>query len=142
MSSQRARGITGDGHDAFDGLMTLLVVALAVLAFDDITTDTATTFVVEWGLLTAAAAWAAVLTLRLAHRGDAAFAAFSFVCLCAALWGRRAIGPGTRPSWQPAYVAVVGALAGYVVIAVALLVRASGTARHASSVDREVSNLR
>ena len=117
-------------------------MALAVLAFDDITTDTATTFVVEWGLLTVAAAWGAALTLRLAYRGAATFAVFSFVCLCAALWGQRAIGPGTRPSWQPEYVAVAGALVGYSAIAVGLLVRSSGTAGRASRVHREVPNLR
>ena len=106
--------IPSDAVLIVDGLVTFAFVVLAWLAFDDITTDNATSFTVEYTCLLACAVWCLVVAVRLATKGH-------FV-LGAAVWGQRSIGPGTVPSWQPHYVATAAAMVWFLSLAVVLLV--------------------
>jgi hypothetical protein len=58
--------IRSSAHLIVEGAVTLAMVILAFLAFDDITTDNATTFTVEYSCLLACAIWCLVLVIRLA----------------------------------------------------------------------------
>src|SRR5512134_2571622 len=97
------RASTRADADLFDGWMTLAALVFAFAAFDDITTDHATSFRVEYTLLLGCAAWGAVLIGRLVRRGRRALASVCTALLLAVLWGQQSIGPGTRASVEPEY---------------------------------------
>jgi len=115
--------------DLLDGLVTLAAIVLTFLAFDDITTDNATSFRFEYTALVACAAWAIVLTVRLVRRGRGILAAACLGLLLALFWGQQQIGPGTRASWQSEYVAATAALLGFLVVALYLLATGAGPVR-------------
>ncbi len=119
-----------------DGLVTFAFVVLAWLAFDDITTDSATSFTVEYTCLAACAIWCLVAAVRLAAKGHFILGAASALALGAAVWGQRSIGPGTVPSWQPQYVATVAAVVWYLSLAVVLVVLGFRANRAGSPVTR------
>lgn len=114
--------IRSSGHLIVDGVVTLAMVILAFLAFDDITTDNATTFTVEYSCLLACAMWCLVLVIRLAGTRHFVLGGASALVLGAAVWGQHSIGPGTTPSWQPEYVAVVAAVGWFLVLSLLLIV--------------------
>jgi hypothetical protein len=118
-----------DPVDLVDGLLTAGAVVLAFLAFDDITTDNATSFRVEYACLLACAGWVALLVARLTRRGHGALAGLTGALLLAALWGQRKIGPGVRASWQPEYVVATAALAGIMLVACYLVVTGARSRR-------------
>lgn len=68
------------------GAITLVVVVLAWLALDDITTDNSTGFLPEYRLLAAAGAWGLFVAYSLLRRGQRAVAATSTVAVAAAAW--------------------------------------------------------
>lgn len=105
-----------------DGLVTFAFIVLAWLAFDDITTDNAASFTVEYTCVLACAIWCLVVAVRLATRGHFILGTASALALGAAVWGQRSIGPGTVPSWQPRYVATVAAIVWFLSLAVVLVV--------------------
>jgi hypothetical protein len=115
--------------DLLDGLVTLAAIALTFLAFDDITTDNATSFRFEYTALAACAAWAIVLTVRLARRGRRMLAVACMSLLLALIWGQQKIGPGTEASWQPEYVVATAAFLGFVVVGLYLLATGAKPAR-------------
>lgn len=115
--------------DLLDGLVTLAVTFLTFLAFDDITTDNATSFRFEYTALVACAGWAIVLIVRLARRGRGRLAVACTGLLLALLWGQQKIGPGTTASWQPEYVAATAAFLGFVVVGLYLLATGAKPAR-------------
>jgi hypothetical protein len=103
------------------GVGTLFAVLLAFLAFDDITTDNATGFYLEYAILAGCCAWCLLVILGLLNSKRRILAAVSAVVLAAALWGQRAIGPGTVPSWRPEYVATVSAVAWFLLLSLMLI---------------------
>jgi len=115
------------------GLVTLPVVAAAFGAYDDITTDLATTgYRVEWSLLAACALWGGLLGARLVWKGPRALGVVSLLLLAGAIWGRRGIHYGITPSVQPEYLVTAAAVLWFLALSVILLVigaRASGVAR-------------
>ena len=113
------------GADLIDGLVTLAAVVLTFFAFDDITTDSATSFRVEYGFLAVSAAWAVILSARLAWRGRSLLAFACMGLLLTLFWGQQTIGPGTRASWEPKYVAATSALVGFLYVAVHLALSAT-----------------
>jgi hypothetical protein len=120
--------------DRTDGVVTLALLVLAFLAFDDITTDNATSFTLEYAFLTACAVWGFILIARLALRSRFITAAVCASLLMAILWGQRGIGPGTRASWQPEYVVASVAFVGFLVVSTYLLLTPGSTAQgHARS---------
>ena len=119
-----------------DGLVTFAFIVLAWLAFDDITTDNATSFTVEYTCLLACAIWCLVVAVRLAAKGRFIVGTASALALGAAVWGQRSIGPGTVPSWQPQYVATVAAIVWFLSLAVVLVVLGFRTNRAGSPAAR------
>jgi hypothetical protein len=111
--------------DLIDGLVTLAAVVLTFLAFDDITTDNAMSFRVEYRFLAVCAAWAVVLSARLARRGRRWLALATMGLLMTLFWGQQKIGPGTRASWEPEYVAATAALVGFLCVAIHLALSAT-----------------
>ena len=105
-----------------DALITIAVVFLAFAAFDDITTDNARTFPAEHGALFLCCAWVVALAARLVRDGYRGLGLTSFVVLAVAVWGQRAVGPGTIPSSDPHYLGVSAALGWFAVLAAILLV--------------------
>ena len=104
--------------------VTLAVVAGAFLAFDDITTDNATSFHAEYSFLRAGAIWCLIVAVSLIGMRHFALGGTCVFVLAAAVWGQRSVGPGTIPSWQPGYVATVAALVWFLVLSLWLLVSA------------------
>jgi hypothetical protein len=119
-----------------DGFVTFAFLVLAWLAFDDITTDNATSFTVEYTCLLACAIWCLVVAVRLAAKGHFILGTASALALGAAVWGQRSIGPGTVPSWQPQYVATAAAIVWFVSLAVVLVVLGFRTDRARSPAAR------
>jgi hypothetical protein len=109
--------------DLLDGVVTLVAIVLAFLAFDDITTDNSTSFRVEYTFLLACVVWGIILIVRLARRGRSTLAGACTGLLLAVLWGQQRIGPGTRASWQPQYVAATAAFAGFLLVAIYLVTK-------------------
>lgn len=105
-----------------DAVITIGVVLLAFAAFDDITTDNATTFTVEYAGLATSGAWLLVLAMRLLREGRISLGVASLVALAAWIWGVRGIGPGTVASSEAHVVATTAALAWFAVLSVTLLV--------------------
>jgi hypothetical protein len=99
-----------------DAVITFAVVLLAVLALDDITTDTAPSFPLERTVLALCALWFLVVAWRLWRQGHRLFGLLSFGLVAIAALAQRAIGPGTVPL-EFGYVATVGTLAWFLLVA-------------------------
>ena len=50
------------------GIVTGVAIILALLALDDITTDNASSFALEWAMVAGCVAWLAYMVLRLLRR--------------------------------------------------------------------------
>lgn len=105
-----------------DALISFVVLFLVFAAFDDITTDNATRFTVEYTVLIACAAWLGWLALGLIRSVHRTLGLVSLAALAGALWGQRGIGPGITPGLWPAYVVTTGAFLWFVALAMVLLV--------------------
>ena len=133
---EKPRKIASNAVLIVDGFVTLAFVVLAFLAFDDITTDNATSFTVEYTCLLACAIWCLAVAVRLATKGYFILGTASALALGAAVWGQRSIGPGTVPSWQPRYVATVAAIIWFLSLALVLFVLGFRTDRAGSPAAR------
>jgi hypothetical protein len=67
--------------------------------------------------------WLLFLGIRLIRKNQPVLGATSLVLLAAAVWGQRVVGPGTRPSLDPHYVATSAVLVWAFALAVVLLQR-------------------
>jgi hypothetical protein len=99
-----------------DAVITLAVVALAVLALDDITTDSAQSFPLERTALVACAVWFSVVAWRLWRQGHRVLGVLSFGLVTIGALAQPTIGPDTAPM-QLGYLATVGALAWFLLVA-------------------------
>jgi hypothetical protein len=106
-----------------DGVVTVCALLLAYAAFDDITTDNATTFQFEYTLLLACAGWLFFLGLRLLGQHHHALGGVSLLALAGAVWAQRAIGPGIPAGFRAEYVVVTAAYAWFLVLSAVLLWR-------------------
>lgn len=120
-ADQRARA----GRLMTDAFVTLAALLLAFLAFDDITTDNATDFSVEYLVLAACFLWLFVLAIRLIREHDVVLGATSLLVLAVGAWGQRAIGPRTVASLAPHYLATAAVFAWWFTLALVLLRRGS-----------------
>ena len=68
------------------GAITLVVVMLALLAFEDITTDESAAFLPEYGMLAVAGAWSLFVAYSLMTAGHRLVGAISMVAVAAAVW--------------------------------------------------------
>ena len=98
-----------------DAVITFAAVVFAVLALDDITTDTAPSFPLERTALVGCAVWFLVVAWRLWRQGHRVLGALSFGLLALAALAQPAIGPDTVPI-QVGYLATVGALAWFLLV--------------------------
>ena len=80
-----------------DAAVTLAAVLLAFAAFDDITTDSATTFTFEWAGLAICGVWLGIVSWRLLRSGHQGLGFVSVVVLAAAAGAGSTIRPGTGP---------------------------------------------
>jgi hypothetical protein len=104
-----------------DGAITAVALLLVFAAFDDITTDNATAFPVEYTFLVVCAAWLLVVALRLLHARHRALGGVSILGVAAGLWAQRGIGPGIVPGLWPEYVVMAAAYIWFWGIALAML---------------------
>jgi hypothetical protein len=103
-------------------LVTLFVLYIVFAAFDDITTDNATSFTFEYVALAGCAVWLAFLSVALIRARLKVLGTVSLIALAGALWGQREIGPGITPGLWPAYVVTTGAFLWFVALSFILLV--------------------
>jgi cation transport ATPase len=80
-----------------DAAVTFVTVLLAFAAFDDITTDTATTFTFEWVGLAVCAVWLLIVSWRLLRSEHRWLGSISAVALVVSVAAGSAIRPGTGP---------------------------------------------
>ena len=80
-----------------DAALTLSAILLAFAAFDDITTDTATTFTAEWIGLTVCGVWLAIVSWRLLRGAQRWLGSMSMVAVIAEVAAGSTIRPGTGP---------------------------------------------
>ena len=92
-----------------DAAVTLATVLVAFAAFDDITTDVATTFTFEWVGLAACAVWLNIASWRLVRSEHRWLGAVSLAVLAAAVGAGSRIRPGTGP-FQIEYLTTVAGL--------------------------------
>lgn len=92
-----------------DAAITLATVLLAFAAFDDITTDTATTFTFEWVGLAVCGASLLMVSWRLLRSGHRWLGSVSVIALVAAVAAGSAIRPGTGP-FQVEYLTTIAGL--------------------------------
>src|SRR3990172_12370975 len=105
-----------------DAALTVTAVLFAYAAFDDITTDSAKTFAVEYSGLVVCAVWVLTLAIRLIRIRRPVLGGISLMALAAAVWGQRAIGPGVVPApWSAHSIAVVAAFAWFALLSVLLV---------------------
>lgn len=103
------------------GLLTAGALLLLDAAFDDITTDKATSFPLEYSFLAVCAAWLLVLGVRLVRARRLTFGWISIAALASALWAQRAIGPATAPGWRAEYTIIIVAYVWFWIVAAALI---------------------
>jgi hypothetical protein len=114
---------------ARDAVVTIAALLLVFAAFDDITTDNATSFPLEYTILVAVAVWLLFIAVDLMRRGHGLLGGISVVVLASAVWGQRAIGPGVvwgrgAAGFKPEYVAVMTAYGWFCTLSLAMLWRA------------------
>jgi hypothetical protein len=89
--------------------VTLATVLLAFAAFDDITTDTATTFTFEWFGLAVCGVWLFIMSWRLLRSEHRWLGSVSVVVLVVAVGAGSSIRPGTSP-FQVEYLTTIAGL--------------------------------
>jgi hypothetical protein len=103
--------------------ITIVALLLTFAAFDDITTDNATTFRVEYTLLVACAGWLLFVAWSLLRDGHRALGIASLASLAGALWAQHAIGPRSSMAREvrPEYVVITAAYLWFWVLAATML---------------------
>ena len=104
-----------------NAVITVVVLLLAFAAFDDITTDNATTFRLEYTLLIISAGWLLFLAWSLIRSGHRILGFVSLVALGSAVWAQRAIGPAAIPGPRPEHIVMLMAYVWFWVLAGATL---------------------
>jgi hypothetical protein len=111
------------------GFLTIAVLLLVFAAFDDITTDNATSFPLEYTILAASGVWLLIIAVRLMRHGHGVLGGISLLALATAVWGQRAVGPGVvwgqrSGGLEPEYVGVMAAYGWFCALSLAMLWRA------------------
>src|SRR5690349_933855 len=109
-----------------DAAVTIAGLLLVFAAFDDITTDNATSFPLEYTILVVAAAWLLSIAGRLILHDHRLVGGISLLVLAGAVWGQRAVGPGVVWGQRGAglkleYVAVMAAYGWFWALSLAML---------------------
>ena len=101
--------------------ITVVALVLVFAAFDDITTDNATTFRVEYTFLVGCAGWLLFVAWSLIRGGHRALGFASLFALASALWAQHAIGPRTVRGLRPEYIVMTAAYFWFWTLASAML---------------------
>ena len=101
-----------------EAVVTIAALLLVFAAFDDITTDRATSFPLEYTTLIASAVWLLFIAGRVMRHGHGLLGGISLLVLAGAGWGQRAAG------LKPEYVAVMTAYGWFCALSLAMLWRA------------------
>ena len=125
METQHAVAAPRPGVLIPTALISCVALLLAFAAFDDITTDSAAEFTVEYNALVACAAWFAFVAVRLIRIGDTTLGIVSLAALGGALWGQHGIAVGTTPGVSPEYLVVAAAFVWFSALTTCLLLRGS-----------------
>ena len=116
----------------FHAALTVAAVLIAFAAFDDITTDTDTSFAFEWAGLAMCAAGLATVSWRLLHGGYRRLGITSLAALAAAVTAGTVIGAGTTP-FQAQYLITVAGMLWFLSLAAILTILAGARgARYAA----------
>jgi hypothetical protein len=119
---QELNSTSADGSRLLsNAAITLVALLLVFAAFDDITTDNATTFRVEYTFLVGCAGWLLFVAWSLIRGGHRALGFASLVALGSALWAQHAIGPGMVPGLRPEYIVMTAAYFWFWALAGAML---------------------
>ena len=86
------------------GLLTAGALLLVYAAFDDITTDNATSFTVEYSFLAVCGAWLLYLAIRVFAARRRVLGSVSLAALAVAVWSQFTIGSGLAQGWLTPYV--------------------------------------
>jgi hypothetical protein len=100
-----------------DAFITFAAVVIALLALDDITTDTASSFTYERIALAGCGSWFVVVGWRFLRRGRGAVGGMSLGLVAMAALAQRTIGANLLTSVRIDYLVTLGALAWFVVLA-------------------------
>jgi len=101
--------------------ITVVALLLIYAAFDDITTDNATTFHAEYTFLVGCAGWLLFLAWSLIRGAHRALGFSSLVALASALWAQHGIGPGMVARLRPEYIVMPAAYLWFWALAGAML---------------------
>jgi hypothetical protein len=115
-----------------DGWLSFVVLLFAFAAFDDITTDNATSFRIEYTALALCAVWLGFVAVRLLRLGHRTLGIASLTVLAGAAWGQSAIGRGISPGFWPGYVVTTAAFLWFLALVIGLLVQGFRARRSAS----------
>jgi hypothetical protein len=116
----RTRVVTVAGY-LRDAAITLTVGLLIFAAFDDITTDHATDFRVEYSALLACAVWLLFLSWRLLRQGHWILSGISLVAIVNGGFAQRAIVHGTVGGWWTEYVLLAATSLWFLVLSAIIL---------------------
>ena len=122
---ETATQVTPPAVFARHGIITLLVTVLTAMALDDITTDSATAFVLEYSILAAAGGWGVFVGYNLLRTGHGVVGTTSVILLAAAAWvavdglGHKRDG-GWSAFW-PEYTVMLATSVWFVALSVILL---------------------
>lgn len=103
------------------GLLTAGALLLVYAAFDDITTDDAQAFPLEYSFLALCAAWLIVLSVRLLRARRLALGWMSVAALAGAVWAQPAMVRGAPGGWRPEYIVIIAAYIWFWVVTAALI---------------------
>lgn len=112
-----------------DAVLTFGAVLLAFAAFDDITTDAATTFTFEWLALGGCAVWLLAVTWRLVRAGHRWLGSMSAIVLAVGVAAGSTIRPGTGP-FQVEYLATTAGLIWFLGLSGILAIQARRQPQH------------
>jgi hypothetical protein len=112
-----------------DGALTFAAALIAFAAFDDITTDIATTFTFEWLGLGVCAAWLLAVSWRLVRGGHRWRGSVSVIALVVAAGAGSTIRPGTNP-FRIEYLAPIAGLVWFLGLGGILATRGLRSSRH------------
>jgi len=87
-----------------DGVITVVALILVFLALDDITTDNARTFLVEYSVLLVCAGWLVHVSARVFRSGRRVLGTVSILALVAGVAAQRRVAPGIVPGLWTEYV--------------------------------------
>ena len=118
----RPRPDSNPGMLIIGGFITLAAVLMAYAAFDDITTDDAATFTVEYIILIFCTSWILFVSIILLIKRKLIIGTASFAVLAVVIWGQQTIGPATIAGFKTGHIAMLTSLGWFFCISIFMLI--------------------